>query len=788
MNYQSRRAMMMGLHVAVTAMIGGAGACLPPLSGVTCGDTWCPDGELCVSVIRDVGVQESCAAQNQCGNGVRESAEQCDCGSDGIIAEDPACGGQGNSDTGGLCRLDCIPHCGDGVVDPDEVCDTDLPVSTTSCADLNYDFGVPACSESCHAITAKSCGSWNWQPMNSGVSQDLTGIWGVDGNDVFAVGADGQIVHYDGVQWRSMGSGAEPLLGVWGSGRDDVYAVGYGAIKHYDGNHWSSIASQIPVGVPYMKGIWGSGPRNVFVAGQFGGMLKYDGQSWTFDLLGQFVTGIWGSGPSDVFAVGYSRTPNVTGQISHYNGHQWSPVTWSDPVKVLKGVWGSGPDDVFAVGDEGTVLHLKDGVWQSMPRATQENLLSVWGTGPANVFAAGESGVVLHYDGNDQNLWQSMNSARAATLSAVWGDPAGDVFIVGERGTILRPAHSSWGQMMLDGAPAVTGVWGSGPRDIYATGDGILDGFPGRDGSFPGHTSRILHYDGDRWTSTAPDLDVVLWKIWGSAPGGRCPDPGIFAVGSTGAEPFRLGVVLHHDGQSWNSDVLPQAPLLSSVWGSSCDDVFAVGQHGTVLHYDGDRWRSQTTPVTRWLTGVWGSGPGDVYAVGSFSQPSDPDPSDPDPGAGAGVADAGIILHYDGQQWKACAESICSNGLPNLVDVWGSDASHVFAVGYGGAVMRYDGQGWYSMESGTSANLFGVGGTSADDVYAVGEGGTLLHYDGQSWQPMRSGTSASFYGIWGDRASGTVIVGGAKGPFVNDGVVYRMTHPARDGRSGPSSP
>ena len=62
-------------------------------------------------------------------------------------------------------------------------------------------------------------------------------MWGSSGSDVFAVGEDGTILHYDGSGWSAMSSGTtNELYGVWGSSGSDVFAVGDGGtILHYDG-------------------------------------------------------------------------------------------------------------------------------------------------------------------------------------------------------------------------------------------------------------------------------------------------------------------------------------------------------------------------------------------------------------------------------------------------------------------------------------------------------------------------------------------------------------------------
>jgi len=150
----------------------------------------------------------------------------------------------------------------------------------------------------------------------------LAGVWGSGPADVFAVGAGGTILHYDGANWSGMVSGTtNDLLGVWGTAWNDVFVVGMGGtILHYDGANWSAMAS---------------GTANHLLC-------------------------VWGSGPLDVFAVG------VGGTIQHYTGAlPWANMASGTP-NSLAGVWGSGPLDVFAVGVGGTILRYGGASWNTM--------------------------------------------------------------------------------------------------------------------------------------------------------------------------------------------------------------------------------------------------------------------------------------------------------------------------------------------------------------------------------------------------------------------------------------
>ena len=63
-------------------------------------------------------------------------------------------------------------------------------------------------------------------------------MWGSSASDVFAVGQNGTILHYDGSSWSSMSSGtSNELLGVWGSSASDAFAVGsWSTILDYSGD------------------------------------------------------------------------------------------------------------------------------------------------------------------------------------------------------------------------------------------------------------------------------------------------------------------------------------------------------------------------------------------------------------------------------------------------------------------------------------------------------------------------------------------------------------------------
>jgi hypothetical protein len=124
--------------------------------------------------------------------------------------------------------------------------------------------------------------SASWTAMPSNTTSSLQGVWGTASNDVFAVGLDGAILHYDGAAWSAMPSGTSTYFyGVWGTSSKDIYAVGNPmfkadeAILHYDGTSWSKLPPP-KSGVSYFD-VWAASPTDVWAVGQTGSILHYDG-------------------------------------------------------------------------------------------------------------------------------------------------------------------------------------------------------------------------------------------------------------------------------------------------------------------------------------------------------------------------------------------------------------------------------------------------------------------------------------------------------------------------------
>lgn len=71
-----------------------------------------------------------------------------------------------------------------------------------------------------------------------------------------------------------------------------------------------------------------------------------------------------------------------------------------------------------------------------------------------------------------------------------------------------------------------------------------------------------------------------------------------------------------------------------------------------------------------------------------------------------------------------------------LYGVWGNSSSDIFAGGFNGSILHYDGKTWDNMTSRTTNAIYDLWGESSSDVFAVGRSGTILHYDGEAWSVL----------------------------------------------------
>lgn len=146
--------------------------------------------------------------------------------------------------------------------------------------------------------------------------------------------------------------------------------------------------------------------------------------------------------------------------------------------------------------------------------------------------------------------------------------------------------------------------------------------------------------------------------------------------------------------------------------------------------------------------------------------------------------DEGAIFHSDGAQWIRHLTQVQAP----IHAMWGTARNRLWAVGWMGLIMRYDGETWHKVrgcvvdENGRYASgpentpLFGIAGHDDGKAWAVGDRGTILHFDGIDWKPETSGARAHLRAIQ-RLADGTMLAAGGDGCVLlrsDDGAWSRL--------------
>ncbi|MFH2009213.1 MAG: kelch repeat-containing protein [bacterium] len=255
------------------------GGCRTDCHIVRCGNGLPDPGEIC-----DDGNQTSgdgcsgdCLSAEVCGNGYVDIAtgEECDCGSD--ASSIPASCAAVNGAPGGACRTDCVVvRCGNGLLDPGEVCDDGNQASGDGCS------GDCQSTETCgngyvdHGA-GEQCDDGNLRSRD-GCSSACTlefALW-QRWSSPFASGIQGHAMAYD--------SARQVVVLFGGASGGSVL----GSTWEYDGNRWQEV---LTTGSPYP--VTGAAmvydaarSRIVLFGGANGGQFydntwEYDGAAWT---------------------------------------------------------------------------------------------------------------------------------------------------------------------------------------------------------------------------------------------------------------------------------------------------------------------------------------------------------------------------------------------------------------------------------------------------------------------------------------------------------------------------
>lgn len=440
-----------------------------------------------------------------------------------------------------------------------------------------------------------------WNFSNSGTQNDLQSVSASAANNAWvAGGSNGLVLRWDGTSWSSVNTGRNVFTsGIYTSGPSSVIATELGSnALHYNGTNWTARVAVARNGVGILRGISGSSATNVWVYGDDLSVSTWNGTAWTFLARTYVPTGIYASPAGGgymqhftsqmykVATTGYTMPTAPTADVSGTSG--------------IVGLWGIDGNNVFTSGPQGVLYKFNGTTWSTIQTPVKEVGVFAKGAGssPNDMWLVGRAGIVARWDGT------KVTSDRANVLSGditnVWGSGPNDVWFVTDKRTVIHYDGTSYreSQPLVSGTNAnLYGIGGSGPKDVWLCAG-------------ENNVAVMLHYDGTSWKkSTLPTLltmvETSMNVVWASSPNNAWAWGGSITTG------------IKWDGNTWQLDnTSAMTQLAETLWGSGPNDVFVAGG-GDMLRYNGTSW-SRTGMLTAMIRSIGGSGPTDVWAGGDL--------------------------------------------------------------------------------------------------------------------------------------------------------------------------
>jgi photosystem II stability/assembly factor-like uncharacterized protein len=191
-----------------------------------------------------------------------------------------------------------------------------------------------------------------WSVAHQGnVDTALLAITGFGPHDIFAVGDSGYALRYDGLMWRQIETGVQQeLYGLWGQDSQHLLAVGGGGlVLRWNGKRWKPFSAGTEQD---LYGVCGSGLEKLYITGLAGTLIRFEDNAWHRDFSGV---------RSDLHAVAGSEgvyyAVGSNGTILHNDDGIWESES-ADCNVTLQAITATD-HGIYVVGSGGTVLKRK---------------------------------------------------------------------------------------------------------------------------------------------------------------------------------------------------------------------------------------------------------------------------------------------------------------------------------------------------------------------------------------------------------------------------------------------
>lgn len=324
---------------------------------------------------------------------------------------------------------------------------------------------------------------------------------------------------------------------------------------------WSFVTiPDLPTGASLAR-LWTDRPGNLYVwanrltpAGIPGEtfLYRWNGKAWeqVLHLPGRCGFSLFGTGPSGIFASAGSYDIDWHPEMYHYDGTTWTqqqlPVN-NGTIPYIKGKHG----DIYAL-TQNNVLHYDGTDWTISFSGSGEAFGLVY-IAPNEVYTLRCWGHNL-WDGNTWtyypagfsfcDLWAGAwgmrdNQGKLHLYTAGCNNFSNGVRVWRFTETYPGSKVGSWGSVFSDGdgqgIGKADGIWGSGPNDIYVSGD--LYG-----------TGRVYHFDGTEWKRITDFGDI---PPAGPVGGSGADDVWVILADGRLLHYGHLRIILPNGGENW---------------------------------------------------------------------------------------------------------------------------------------------------------------------------------------------------------------------------------------------
>ncbi|HET6272416.1 MAG TPA: hypothetical protein VFG32_05510 [Bacteroidota bacterium] len=273
--------------------------------------------------------------------------------------------------------------------------------------------------------------SISWQTDSIGYySSRLLGVCGTSETNVYAVGViedEGTglpsfLARYNGVSWIKIMDdslnwwiGAGLLAAVHSLSDTCIFVAGssfdsndiHGFVGRWNGRNWQNIS---PDSSSSLLAIWAKSATDVYVGGDVGTVLHYDGNSWQRlpNAMDHDVRDIVGLSTGEVYAVATDYFNSLVGSfVLRFEGSTVIQEHFFALGRMF-GVWGGQGVGLYTTG-EGT-FHTQDGsTWEEiLTPSPSVAMFSVTGISSNNVLVAGSYGAVMHWSGGSWRFYDEL--------------------------------------------------------------------------------------------------------------------------------------------------------------------------------------------------------------------------------------------------------------------------------------------------------------------------------------------------------------------------------------------